>query len=86
MSKTLVSILAVLMVFLALYFVAPAGLPWLGASAQLSGLPREGNGLMGRFMDFVSESSWYPIQFFMGVSLVLAISVAIVFYWKRIQD
>lgn len=86
MSKTLVSILAVLMVFLALYFVAPAGLPWLGPNAQLSGLPREGNGLVGRFMDFVSESSWYPIQFFLGLSLFLAFSVALSFYWKRIQD
>jgi hypothetical protein len=86
MSKTLVSIFVVLVIFLAIYFVAPAGLPWLGPSAQLSGLPREGNGLVGRFMNFISESSWHPYQFFLGLSLFLAFSVALVFYWKRIQD
>jgi hypothetical protein len=86
MSKTIVAIVAVLAVFAVLYMTMSSELQELGASTQLSGMPREGNGLAGRFIGYIAESTWYPLQFSLGLSLLIAFSAGMVFYWRRIQD
>ena len=84
MSKTLVVILAAMAVFAVLYVTAPAGLA--GPGTQLSGMPREGNGLVGRLVDFLAESSWSPLPFYLGLTAFTAISGGLVLYWISIRD
>ena len=86
MSKTLVAIVAALAVFGVLYMTMPAGLPGTGSSMQLNGLPPEGNGMAGRFVEFVAEYTWHPLQFSLGLSFIVALSAGMVFYWRSIQD
>ena len=86
MSKTLVVIVAVVAIFVGLYVTAPAGLQDVGAGTQLSGMPSEGNGLIGRFVGFLAESRWNPLPFYLGLTAFAVVSGGLVLYWIGIRD
>lgn len=86
MSKTLVAIVAIMAVFAVLYVTAPAGLRDVGAGTRLSGMPSEGNGLVGRLVGFLAESTWNPLPFYLGLTALAAVSGGLVLYWISIKD
>jgi hypothetical protein len=86
MSKTLVAIVTVMAVFAVLYVTAPDGLVDMGTGTQLSGMPREGNGMIGRFGGFLAESTWNPLQFYVMLSALAALSGGLALYWVSIRD
>jgi hypothetical protein len=89
MNKTLVLIVAVVAVFAVVYLAAPDvldGLRETGQGTRLSGMPKEGNGLIGRLIDFLAESRWNPMPFYLGLTTFVAVFGGLILYWVSIRD
>ena len=86
MDKTIVAILCVLVAALGIYMMFPEGLPGTGMDTVVGDMPREGNGLVGRFVDTLADMSWHPAHMIMVVSVLLVGSFGLVIYWNSIQD
>ena len=84
MDKTIIVILCVLLVAMFTYLLSPEGLP--GMDTKVGDMPREGNGLVGRFIDTLADLSWHPTHLIMVVSVLLIGSFGLVIYWSSIQD
>ena len=83
MKKKMIALVAVL-VFTTLYIII-SNIPMM--YMNVPDISKEGNGMIGRFVNVISESMLRPpAEFLPSFSLFLAFSIGLVFYWKRIHD
>ena len=86
MDIALKAIIAVLVVFSVLYVMEPEGISGIGSNTQLIDMPKEGNGIMGRFIDGMAEMTWQPSYFMLLIFIALAGSLGLAIYWKKMED
>ena len=82
--KTLIAIIAVLAVFAGLYLAFPAGI--FMESVPDTGVVREDNGIVGRFIDGMGYLYWNPALFALFFVLLGTGSIGIAKYWKSVKD
>jgi hypothetical protein len=83
MIKVLVAGLAAIGILLSVYLIMPDGSP---EASLVTDPPRENNGMVGRFIDFVAESTWHPTQFLVGFTVFVVVTAGLALYWRGIQD
>jgi len=86
MSRTLVAIVAVLAVFAVLYLTLPQDMRYEIARTQPRFTKPESNGIIGRFMDGVKQSMWYPVEFIAILSAIIVGTSCMAIYWRSVRD
>jgi hypothetical protein len=86
MDKPMLAVVILLILSIGAVLSIPAGSPVPGADTTLNNVPREDNGIVGRFLEGMADLYWNPFQMVVVFTVSLISLSGLLVYWRHIQD
>ena len=84
MERIIAGLVSLLLVLAGVYIIFQENIPWATQDTNV-GMVKEGNGLVGRFMEAMTFLYWNP-SLFVTISFLAGLgTTGLVVYWKKIS-